>query len=269
MTVFKDQLGREVFLSEIPKRIISLVPSQTELLFDLGLDETVIGITRFCIHPEQWFETKTRVGGTKDFKLEMIRMLKPDLIIANKEENNLEGLLPLMNEFPVWISDVSNLDDALRMISSIGAMTGTNDSANDIISKIKTEYQRLAEYLVLSPPINNRCVYYIWYKPWMSIGEDTFIYNQLVNCGFSSVTERRQRYPEISIEEAKNAEAELVFLSSEPFPFQEKHSVEVKAIFPEAIIKFVDGEFFSWYGSRLVTAPSYFISLLESLKTRS
>src|SRR5436190_20217614 len=108
----KDQLGRNIELSGTPQRIISLVPSQTELLFDLGLDKEVIGITKFCIHPDEWFRNKTRVGGTKQLNLETIRNLQPDLIIANKEENTQEQLEILMSEFPVWISDIKTLEDA-------------------------------------------------------------------------------------------------------------------------------------------------------------
>src|ERR1700741_3198050 len=108
---FIDQTGRKISIPQIPQRIISLVPSQTELLFDLGLDKEVVGITKFCVHPPEWFQTKTRVGGTKQLKIDLIKQLQPDLIIANKEENVKEQIEELEKHFPVWISDVNNLED--------------------------------------------------------------------------------------------------------------------------------------------------------------
>src|SRR5438105_265149 len=125
MAVFTDQLGNQLHIDQHPRRIVSLVPSQTELLFDLGLQEEVIGITKFCVHPYHWHQTKTRVGGTKDIKLEVIDQLKPDLVIANKEENTREQITSLQSLYPVWISDVNTLQDALEMIRSIGEITGT------------------------------------------------------------------------------------------------------------------------------------------------
>src|SRR5438067_1678980 len=133
--VFKDQLQREIELNSTPKRIISLVPSQTELLSDLGLEKEVIGITKFCIHPDRWFRTKTRVGGTKKLNTESIRSLKPDLIIGNKEENEQSQIEQLQKEFPVWMSDIRNLDDALEMITEVGTLVDKGDES----IKIKKE----------------------------------------------------------------------------------------------------------------------------------
>ena len=142
MPLFIDQLGRRLELKQKPSRIISLVPSQTELLFDLGLDEEVVGITKFCVHPEQWFRTKTRVGGTKQADLQKIRELQPDLIIANKEENEPAQIEELERDFPVWVSDVCNLRDALQMIKQLGMITGKNKSS-EIYSDIKFAFDGL------------------------------------------------------------------------------------------------------------------------------
>jgi ABC-type Fe3+-hydroxamate transport system substrate-binding protein len=120
MVVYIDQMGRKVELPDVPKRIISIVPSQTELLVDLGLAEELIGITKFCIHPKEIFRTKTRIGGTKMLNIEKIKKLKPDLIIGNKEENQQEQVEELMKHFPVWMSDISNLEESLDMIVKIG-----------------------------------------------------------------------------------------------------------------------------------------------------
>lgn len=120
--IFKDQLGQHIELTQIPKRIISLVPSQSELLWDLGLRDELIGITKFCIRPNEMFKFKDRVGGTKTLDIQKIRSLKPDLIIGNKEENEYGQIKELQNEFPIWMSDIYNLKDAYKMISDIGEL---------------------------------------------------------------------------------------------------------------------------------------------------
>src|SRR4051812_42104384 len=121
----KDARGSKLDnFKQAPKRIVSVVPSQTELLYHLGLNEEVLGITKFCIHPQEWFRSKTRVGGTKTLNLETIRQLQPDLILANKEENEKDQIEALANEFPVWVTDVTNLNEAVQMIAAIGKLTG-------------------------------------------------------------------------------------------------------------------------------------------------
>ena len=152
---FTDQLGRTVKLNDFPKRIVSLVPSQTELLFDLGLEDNVVGITKFCIHPASWIKSKHRVGGTKNLNFKAIEKLKPDLIIANKEENTQSEIERLMNLYPVWISDIGNLDDALRMIVDVGELTHTKESAIEMavfnekqyLDKVESFINKNIEYL--------------------------------------------------------------------------------------------------------------------------
>ena len=168
-----DQLGRTISLKEKPLRIISLVPSQTELLYDLGLDKEVVGITKFCIHPEEWFRTKTRVGGTKKLDFEKIKSLKPDLIIGNKEENEEGQIKELMNHYNVWMSDIKTLEDALRMIEWIGNFTGKREKALELVAKIKTSFRQLLFYSDSFP--KHKVAYLIWHEPMMTIGSDTFI----------------------------------------------------------------------------------------------
>jgi ABC-type Fe3+-hydroxamate transport system substrate-binding protein len=261
MAFYTDQLGRTIELLQTPKRIISLVPSQTELLFDLGLDEEVIGITKFCVHPEQWFQTKTRVGGTKQLHLDKIKDLKPDLIIANKEENVREQIEALSKEFPVWISDVNNLNDALEMIKSIGEITNKISRAKEIVNQIKTGFVQIQTTIPIAIGNKLQTCYLIWKDPYMTIGGDTFINDMLQCAGFQNIFEDQKRYPEISIEQLPIANCQLVFLSSEPYPFKQKHIDELQPLLPNTKIILVDGEMFSWYGSRLLKAPSYFQQL--------
>ncbi|MCB9185724.1 MAG: ABC transporter substrate-binding protein [Flavobacteriales bacterium] len=252
-----DQLGREVEISRKSERIISLVPSQTELLFDLGLGDRVVGITKFCVHPDEWFRTKTRVGGTKKIHFDVIPKLNPDLIIANKEENNQADIEALAKNFPVWVSDVNGLDSALDMIRSIAEITDSD--ASQLTREIETGFAELK-------PLNSskRVLYLIWKNPFMAAGPETFINDLLERCGFENVVSET-RYPELTEQQIIDLNPEVILLSSEPFPFKEKHIKELQELLRNAAVKLVDGEMFSWYGSRLKFAPSYFTGLLESI----
>ena len=260
--VFKDQLNRTLSFSSYPKRIISLVPSQTELLFHLALDKEVVGITKFCIYPTVWRTKKTIVGGTKNFKIDRIKEINPDLIIANKEENDEDSLKKLMSIFPVWISDVKCLGDAFQMISSVGRLTNSESTSFTLTEKIKKQFKILS----LLPKQPRRVAYLIWNNPLMSVNQDTFIYSMLeLNQWDNCFKDKLNRYPEVTEEELVAYNPEIVFLSSEPFPFKEKHMDRFKQLLPESRVILVNGEYFSWYGSRLVDSPAYFSSLHKSL----
>src|SRR5258705_5714181 len=254
MPVFTDQTGRNIELHKTPARIISLVPSQTELLYDLGLTNEVVGITKFCVHPDEWFRSKTRVGGTKELKPDIIRQLKPDLVIANKEENVREQIEDLANDYPVWVSDVNNLGDAYAMIEQIGILTDKKKEAQEICVQIEAAFSRF-----LIPDIWLPTAYLIWQNPYMTVGGDTFIHSMMDCAGFDNIFAQRNRYPEVTPDEL--AGCQLLFLSSEPFPFKEKHIEELQPLLPNTKILLVDGEMFSWYGSRLLHAPEYFNQL--------
>jgi ABC-type Fe3+-hydroxamate transport system substrate-binding protein len=260
---FTDQLNRKVTINYPPKRIISIVPSQTELLFELGLTEEVIGITKFCVHPAAQFKAKIKVGGTKKLDIGLIRNLKPDLIIGNKEENTKENIELLSSEFPVWMSDVNNLDDAMKLIGQIGELVDREPEAaylNHLINAGFTDLQTLA----LQLGIDKKVAYLIWKDPYMLAGRGTFINDILMKIGLTNII-KQSRYPEIEMNELAALKPELVFLSSEPYPFREKHVADLKLILPEAEIMLVDGEMFSWYGSRLVKAVQYHFQLQPKL----
>lgn len=240
-----------------PKRIISLVPSQTELLFDLGLNDEVIGITKFCIHPTEWFTTKTRIGGTKNVDIQKITSLHPDLIIANKEENVQDQIEALESIAPVWLTDVNTLEDAIQMIEIIGMLTSTSSQAQVISQQIKNQFANLTPKKLVS------ACYLIWQNPYMTIGADTFINNMLQKAGFQNIFEDRLRYPTITIQEIKDLNPAFVFLSSEPYPFKQKHIHELQLQLPNSTIMLVDGEMFSWYGSRLLKTTAYLNKLMD------
>ncbi|MBX2930443.1 MAG: ABC transporter substrate-binding protein [Chitinophagaceae bacterium] len=244
-----------------PKRIISLVPSQTELLYDLGLEEEVIGITKFCIHPNIWYRNKTRVGGVKSIDIKKIIELKPDLIIANKEENVKEQIETLQPHFPVHVTDVSTLAEAYNMIQTIGALTHTEQKAITLINAIKNSFTNI--HLSQNEQPKKVC-YLIWRNPYMSVGGDTFISNMLHHAGYKNIFDNKKRYPETTLEEINSLQPDYIFLSSEPYPFKEKHIEEIK---PKILSKpiLVNGEMFTWYGSRLLKSAVYFKKLAEEL----
>jgi ABC-type Fe3+-hydroxamate transport system substrate-binding protein len=259
---FRDQMGQDLSIEWPPKRIISLVPSQTELLYWLGLNEEVIGITKFCVHPDEWFRTKQRVGGTKKLDFDKIAALKPDLIIGNKEENEEQQIKQLMQLYPVWMSDIHNLDDAFGMMNGMGELVDRKEKAGELVKGVKEAFgklntAKLSQY---------KAAYFIWREPYMVAGGDTFLSNMLSLCGLTNVfASHKGRYPELSKEEIACQNPEVILLSSEPYPFAAKHIDEFRQMCPDARIILVDGEYFSWYGSRLLDAPAYFCKVLNEI----
>lgn len=266
MPSFTDQMGRVIHLKNPPKRIISLVPSQTELLHTLGLESEVVGITKFCLYPDTWFRNKKRIGGTKQVNIDTIAQLQPDLIIGNKEENQKEQIEELAQKYPVWMSDIHDLNSALTMITAIGSLTGTWKKAERLASGIQKSFAALKQELKQQPL---RVAYFIWYKPYMVAASNTFIDNMLEKAGFENVFKDQQRYPEVEASSLQVLKPEVLLLSSEPFPFKEKHISELQKICPEAVIKLVDGALFSWYGSRLLHSVAYFRNLSRELRKSS
>jgi len=250
------------YFKQPPQKIISLVPSLTELLSYFGLDKEVIGITKFCVHPKEWFTTKTRIGGTKNINPDLIKKLKPDLVIANKEENVKEQIEELAKEFDVWVTDVNTLEDALLMINDIGELTHKKNDASKLIAAIKTNFSQLQtpnSYLYQQL----QSCYLIWQKPYMTVGGDTFINDMMRYCGLENIFAHKSRYPEITLNEIEENNCPLILLSSEPYPFKEKHKEEMQKIFPAIKIALTDGEMISWYGSRLLKSADYFESIFK------
>ena len=209
MKEFVDQMNNTIRLSGIPRRIVSLVPSQTELLFALGVGDRVVGITKFCIYPKELFRSKKKVGGTKNVDFEKVKALKPDLIIGNKEENDQSNIEQLASIAPIWMSDISNLTDALEMIQKVSDLVGESTNSMQLIADIRFQFDELSDYVKVKP--------------------------------------------------LDGKTPSVLYL---PYPFKEKDIEEIKQIFPKAKVILVDGEMFSWYGSRLIHSPKYFIGLL-------
>jgi len=252
--VYTDQMNRTIRLEGIPRRIVSLVPSQTELLYDLALEDEVVGITKFCIHPESWFRSKTRVGGTKHVDIEKVRSLSPDLIIGNKEENTKEDIAALEDIAPVWMSDIYTVDDALEMILEVSTICGKSEYGTQLVKTVQSGFESLK-----NEPLSGTFLYFIWKDPDFVAGTNTFISDLLESTGLRNLC-RSERYPEWN---ATDEVPDIVLLSSEPYPFKFEHVKEMRKKFPKSSINLIDGEMCSWYGSRMQLAPKYLSAFFE------
>jgi ABC-type Fe3+-hydroxamate transport system substrate-binding protein len=251
-----NQLNNEIQYKISRNKIISIVPSQTEFLYDLGLEEEVVGITKFCIYPEHWFRSKTRIGGTKQLKIDVITELNPDLIIGNKEENERSQIEELQEKFPVWLSDIVTFEDALNMMRTIGKLVNREVKANQIVQQIIDKKKNFDLNFTSNKRL--KVAYFIWRKPYMVAANDTYINEMLRTFGAENIFESKVRYPEIELQDLKKYDVDAIFLSSEPYPYKKKHLAEFQAACPNAKVILVDGEAFSWYGSRMLKAFDYF-----------
>lgn len=262
---FTDQLNRTLTFENKPKRIVSLVPSQTELLYDLGLEDQIIGLTKFCVHPYHLKQTKAIVGGTKNIKIDTIRELKPDIILCNKEENTQEIVELCEQVAPVHVSDIFTIDDALELTKQYGELFSRRTEASKIIQKINFKLDDFKGFIKDHPP--KKVAYFIWRNPWMVAGNNTFINYLLELNKFTNIYGNKNRYPEVEIKKIRlEGDPDYVFLSSEPYPFKEEHAFELGRFTHHAKTVFVDGEMFSWYGSRLLKAFDYFKELHRRIR---
>ncbi len=252
-------------------RIVSLCPSLTELVFDLGLGGSIVGVTKFCVHPADGVRTVEKVGGTKTPKTERILELRPDLVLMNEEENRLEDAESLRaGGVECHVSFPKTAIDAADMVRSIGEATGRPDEAERIAHEIEEKAREAREGGTGLPRV--RYVYLIWREPLMSVSSDTFISDLLRLPGGDNVFGAKpMRYPVVEAEELAVAAPHAVLLSTEPFPFQEKHVDEIArgtGLAPE-IFHIVDGELLSWHGSRTPRGIEYAARVIESVRERT
>jgi ABC-type Fe3+-hydroxamate transport system substrate-binding protein len=245
-------------------RIVSLVPSQTELLHDLGLEDQVVGITKFCVHPYHYKSIKLIVGGTKQIKIDKIKDLNPDIILCNKEENTKEIVEACRSICEVHVSELYNIQDTLELIRYYGERFNTRTRAVNICEKINRNLNDFKIYIKDKPTI--KVAYFIWRNPWMVAAKGTFIQHLLELNKFENIYANLERYPEVDINKIQQeGDPEVVMLSSEPYPFKDEHAFEIGRVAHHPKTIFVDGEYFSWYGSRLIKAFDYFKSIRKRL----
>jgi ABC-type Fe3+-hydroxamate transport system substrate-binding protein len=257
MKTFSDQIGTIHAFETPPKRIVSLVPSQTELLFDLGLEEYIVGITKFCVHPYHLKFTKKVVGGTKKVSFEKIKLLQPDIIICNKEENTKEMVAELSAICPVWVTNIIKVEDNFTMIQDFGQLFNKRTEAQNWCDKINFALIDFSKFI--KEKKKKKVAYFIWKSPFMVAGGENYINEMLLLNNFENIYNTKGRYPEIELKKIRlEGDPDLVFLSSEPYPFNEEDAFEIGRFTHHAKTIFVDGEMFSWHGSRILKAISYF-----------
>lgn len=268
MKQFTDQLGTTHTFEHTPSRIVSLVPSQTETLFDLGLEDELVGVTKFCVHPFHLKATKTIIGGTKQINIAKIQALQPDIIIANKEENTLEIVAQLKEICPVWVTDVLTIEDSIQVIRDFGNLFNKRTDAQKWIQKMTFGLTDFQEFIKSKSA--QKVAYFIWANPYMVAAGETYI-NEILKLNkfeniYDSNPKYEGRYPEVIIQKMRiQGDPDLVLLSSEPFPFKDEHAFELGRHTHHARTVFVDGEYFSWHGTRLVKAFDYFKVLHNTL----
>lgn len=230
-------------------KVISLVPSLTELLIYLGVK--VVGRTKFCVHPTKQILNIPIIGGTKTVDIDKISALNADLVIANKEENvkdQIDSIISLGTE--VLVTEISTTDDALESILIIGRQVNKVQASQKLYNDILESFNNIKQ-------ANLSVCYLIWKSPWMTVGGDTYINSILSILGYSNVFMSKERYPSIEIIDIKMANPDIIFLSSEPFPFKEKHIKALNSLLPNTRIELVDGTYFSWYGNRMKQVVEY------------
>ncbi len=237
-----------------------MVPSQTELLVDLGLEASLVGITKFCVHPVQLKQTKQLVGGTKNCNIDKIKALQPTHILCNKEENTKEIVEACEKIAITHVSEIYTIEDSIALIKTYGQLFFRKTEANALIQKINFKYSNFKTFIKEKPVV--KVAYFIWRNPWMVAANDTYIDAILALNNFENIYQNKSRYPEVELKKIRlEGDPDLVLLSSEPYPFKEEHAFEIGRHTHHAKTIFVDGEYFSWHGSRLLKAFDYFIAL--------
>ena len=231
-------------------------------MVDLGLEEFIVGVTKFCVHPSHLVKSKTIVGGTKNINIDKIKALQPDIILCNKEENTKEIVEACEKIATTHVSDIFTIDDSKKLIIEYGKLLSCKTEATEIVKKIDLGLTDFKQYL--KNYSQKKVAYFIWRNPWMVAGNNTFINHLLELNNFKNIHNNKERYPEINFNNSIHI-PELILLSSEPYPFKEKHIEEINDCFKKAKVILVDGEMFSWHGSRLIKAFDYFKELHKNI----
>jgi hypothetical protein len=249
-----DALGTAHPRAASDARIVSLVPSITELICELGLGDQLVGRTGFCIHPWETVRHVPKVGGTKDVRIDRVRAVSPTHAIVNIDENLRETADELARFVPhVIVTHPQAPEDNLELYRMLGAIFGREAEAE----RLCTEFSAALSELRLAEHVPLDVLYLIWRDPWMSVAPDTYIAHTLALINWRShPLQSAERYPEVDLGSYAGL-VDRVLLSSEPFHFKEQHIAEVQALVPGARVSLIDGEMTSWYGSRAISGLRY------------
>jgi len=257
---FNDDLERRIYLDKAPRKIISLCPSLSETLYDLGLAECIAGRTDYCVHPQELADRVPSVGGPKSVSIDAVKKIGPDLILIVKEENdkkNIEKLTAL--GYKCFIFDINSVSDALKMLVKLGKIFGLEKKASKI-------HDNVVKGLDSIKGIGNGAsfLYMVWNSPYMACATDNYINSLLNHAGLSNcLSDRLKRYVIMPLNSLKSLSPELVLLPSEPYRYTFADRAKFEKIFPAARVELVDGEMFCWYGSRMAKASEYIKKLLN------
>lgn len=246
-----DHLGRTVHIPTAPTRIVSICPAITSTIIELGAGDTLVGRTEYCIFPENTVEKIPIVGGTKQVDFEQIRVLAPDLILAEKEENTKVIVQTLAKEFPVFVFEVQSLAQNERFIKDLGLLVNEEQKAQQMIANLQQAFKAFPNLEGM------RVAYMIWQEPFMVVGHDTFINSILNGMGLvNPFINQKSRYPIIQFAQLADAKLDYLLLASEPYAFTSEHRRHFQQLLPKTKVLNVDGEMF-WYGSQSVPGYGY------------
>lgn len=253
-----DALGVEHSPYPGEPRIVSLVPSLTELICDIGLSANLVGRTGFCVHPRETLRAIAKVGGTKDVIIERVRELSPTHLIADKDENTREQVALMMNFVPhVIVVNPRRLNDNLALYRLLGGVFRRDAAAALLTARFELARTDLAAVVSVLP--REHVLYPIWRRPWMTVSRDTYIADMLAVAGWDTLpAESPNRFPIFEWDHVINAQR--ILLPSEPFVFTDQHEEEINALSCAPVTR-IDGEMVSWYGSRAILALSYLAQL--------
>jgi ABC-type Fe3+-hydroxamate transport system substrate-binding protein len=262
-----DCRGVEIRFAAVPRRIVSLVPSHTESLFAMGAGERVVGVTEYCVHPEPALRGVPRVGGTKTPDLDAIAELRPELVIANREENRRIDVERLEAAgFAVWVSYARGVEEAIGEIETLGALCDADEAAGRLAARCRGALERAR---ARAPRAAVRYLALIWKDPYMAVGPDTFAHHLLATCGGENPLPRgaARRYPRIELGEIEALDPEVILLPTEPYRFREHEREPFLELDCRAArsgrVHVVEGELLSWYGPRIPRALATFGELFH------
>jgi ABC-type Fe3+-hydroxamate transport system substrate-binding protein len=259
-----DALGRTHSFEAAPRRVVSLVPSLTETFFALGCAQALVGVTDYCVHPEQGVAALPKVGGTKNPRVDDILALRPDLIIANKEENRRRTVEDLeAGGARVFVTYARSVHAAVEEIGTLGQLMGAEATASLIVERIEEAWV-VARSRLREPRPSFAAL--IWKSPYMAVGDDTFAHALLAESGGANAFAASQgRYPRVEEADLVTADPDIILLPTEPYAFAEPDRLELARLDCKAArdgrIHIVEGELLSWYGPRIGSALELFSSL--------
>lgn len=269
-----DDLGFKLELAQRPARIVSLVPSWTETLFAFGAGDEIVGLTRFCVEPADRVAGVPKIGGTKNPDIKAIVDLKPEIVIANAEENRREDIEKLRAAgIPVFTTYSRTVAAAVEAILKLGQVVGRPAEADAIAREVVREVSVIETGLGVWNRLRFRVFCPIWKNPWMAFNADTYAHDVLRMLGFNNIfAAAGERYPRVTLDETLELRPDFVLLPNEPYEFSQKDADELKPLLPPALsrrVVLIDGRDLHWYGAHMASGFKRLAALLARVRAAS